>query len=104
MSDLVNQIVEELLNRHVGVVTFFDHLDATWRSPRGWPVVQELLARALVVPRSLCAFARSLCAFARSTGSNIGSPNPIIAFGASALRVSNRKVRRLATEGSTLTA
>jgi hypothetical protein len=50
MSNLVNQIVEELLNRHVGGVTFFDHLDATWRSPRGWPVVQEFLARALVVP------------------------------------------------------
>jgi hypothetical protein len=48
VSDLLAQIVQELLERHVGGVTFFDHLDATWRSPRGWPVVGELLARALV--------------------------------------------------------
>jgi hypothetical protein len=49
-SDLTDQIVQELLDRYVDGVTFFDHLDATWRSPRGWPVVQELLARALVQP------------------------------------------------------
>jgi hypothetical protein len=50
MSDLMTQLVEELLDRHVGGETFFDHLDATWRSARGWPVVQEFLARSLVLP------------------------------------------------------
>src|SRR5262245_17420612 len=50
MSELIDPIVQELLDRHVGGVEFFDHLDATWRSPRGWPVVRTLLARALVQP------------------------------------------------------
>jgi hypothetical protein len=50
MSALLDQIVQELLDRHVGGVPFFDHLDAAWRSPRGLPVVRELLARSLVQP------------------------------------------------------
>jgi hypothetical protein len=50
MPDLTDQIVQELLERHVGGIPFFDHLDATWRSPRGWPVVEELLARAGLRP------------------------------------------------------
>ena len=48
--------------------------------------------------------ARSADALARSAGSNIGSPKPIMGFVASALRANSRKARRLATEGSTLTA
>src|SRR5262245_13763390 len=50
MSDLLSQIVQELLDRHVGGIPFFDALDATWRSAQGWPVVQTLLARSLVLP------------------------------------------------------
>lgn len=50
MSELMDQIIQELLDRHVGGITFFDHLDATWRTPAGWPVVRELLGRALVQP------------------------------------------------------
>lgn len=48
MFEPIDQIVQELLDLHVGGVTFFDHLDATWRTPAGWLVVRELLGRALV--------------------------------------------------------
>ena len=48
MFEPIDQIVQELLDLHVGGVTFFDHLDATWRTPAGWSVVRELLGRALV--------------------------------------------------------
>jgi hypothetical protein len=54
MSDLLAQIVQELLDRHIGGIPFFDHIDATWRSPRGLPVVRELLGRALVRPHPDC--------------------------------------------------
>ena len=50
VSEILDRIVQELLDRHVGGVPFFDHLDAAWRLPRGWPVVQHLLARAAVQP------------------------------------------------------
>ncbi len=50
MSGILDQIVQELLDRYVGGVPFFDHLDAAWRSQRGWPVVQHLLARSGVQP------------------------------------------------------
>jgi hypothetical protein len=56
MTDLLSQVVQELLDRYVGGIPFFDDLDATWRSPRGWPVVQELLTRALVLPASGSGF------------------------------------------------
>ena len=50
MSGQLDQIIQELLVRYVGGVPFFDNLDAAWRSPRGWTVVQHLLARAGVQP------------------------------------------------------
>jgi len=71
ICDLIDQIVGELLARYVGGVEYFDHLDATWRSARGWPVVQDLLARALVrpAPTHPQPFARTFpCATPLSTG------------------------------------
>jgi hypothetical protein len=71
MPDLVTEVVDELLARHVGGEGFFDALDATWRSPRGWPVVRDLLARSLVQQYPGCPppFARTFPgATAVSTG------------------------------------
>lgn len=47
MLEVLDGIVQELLDRHVGGIRFFDELDASWRSERGAPVTAALLASAL---------------------------------------------------------